>query len=106
MMQGRTWQGRSSSKKRRSRSLLIWLKALREEVTTDTISVEIVNQLRGQISERFIRECLHEKYKQKVRVDNARKQKQGPKKDKEIDKLAVLPPLNPMKRLRKTKRQR
>jgi hypothetical protein len=29
-----------------------------------------------------------------VRVDNARKQKQRPKKDKKIDKLAAVTPLN------------
>jgi hypothetical protein len=62
------------------------------KIRTDTICVEIVNQLRGQVSDRFIRECLDEKYKQKVRVENARKQQS--KKDKETDKLAAVTPLN------------
>ena len=55
-------------------------KNLEGKIPTDTISMEIVNQLRGQVSERFIHECLDEKYKQKVRVDNARKQKQQKKR--------------------------
>ena len=67
-------------------------KNLEGKIRTDTICVEIVNQLRGQVSERFIRECLDEKYKEKVRVENARKQR--PKKDKETDKLAAVTPLN------------
>jgi hypothetical protein len=67
-------------------------KSLEEKkITTDTISVEIVNQLRGQVSERFIRECLPEKYKQKVRVDNAKKQQKGRQKERN---LAAVTPLN------------
>jgi hypothetical protein len=49
-------------------------KDLEGKIATDTISIEIVNQLRGRVSERHIRECLDEKYKQKHRVENARKQ--------------------------------
>lgn len=54
--------------------------------------MEIVNQLRGQVTDRFVRECLDEKYKQKTREENARKQQS--KKGKEIDKLAEVTPLN------------
>jgi hypothetical protein len=61
---------------------------------TDTICIEIVNQLRGKISERFIRECLDEKYKQKIRAENAKKQKQQEKEYKISDKLAAVTPLN------------
>ncbi|MER5175699.1 MAG: hypothetical protein ABJB76_05190, partial [Candidatus Nitrosocosmicus sp.] len=70
-------------------------KNLEGKIRTDTISMEIVNQLRGQVSERFIHECLDEKYKQKVRVENARKQqKQRQEERKVIDKLAAVTPLN------------
>jgi hypothetical protein len=48
---------------------------LEGKIPTDTISIEIVNQLRGSVSERFIHECLDEKYKQKHKVENAKKQK-------------------------------
>ena len=50
-------------------------KDLEGKIATDTISIEIVVQLRGKVSERFIHNCLEEKYKQKRRVENARKQK-------------------------------
>ncbi len=65
------------------------------KIKDEDISKEIVHHLSDQVSERFIRECLPEKYKQKYRVKNAKKQKQ--KKDIKIDeKLAVPPtPLNP-----------
>ncbi len=69
-------------------------KDLDGKIPTDTISAEIVTQLHDQVSERFIHECLDEKYKQKSRVDNARKQKKEPKEPQVISKLAALPPLN------------
>jgi hypothetical protein len=69
-------------------------KNLEGKIPTDTISIKIVNQLRDQVSERFIHECLDEKYKQKSRVENARKQKKRPKEPKVINKLAALSPLN------------
>jgi hypothetical protein len=50
-------------------------KDLEGKVPTDTISIEIVNQPRGRVSERFIHECLDDKYKQKYRVENAKKRK-------------------------------
>jgi hypothetical protein len=50
-------------------------KDLEGKIPTDTICMEIVTQLRGQVSGGFVRECLDEKYKQKHRVKNARKQK-------------------------------
>jgi hypothetical protein len=67
-------------------------KDLEGKIPTDTICIEIVNQLRGRISERFIRECLEEKYKQRSRVENARRQKLQEQQDNE--NLAALPPLN------------
>lgn len=57
------------------------------KIQTDTICIEIVNQLREKVSERFVRQCLDEKYKQKSRVHNAKKQKS-------VDIVAALPPLN------------
>ena len=47
-------------------------KDLEGKVPTHTISIEIVNQLRGRVSERFIHECLDDKYKQKYRAENAK----------------------------------
>jgi hypothetical protein len=69
---------------------------LEGKIPTDTISIEIVNQLRGKVSERFIHNCLDEKYKQKSQVENARKQKKKKKKQEGVDveNLAVLSPPN------------
>jgi len=50
-------------------------KDLEGKVPTDTISIEIVNQLRGRVSERFVHICLDNKYKQKYRAENAKKRK-------------------------------
>ncbi|MGA7043859.1 MAG: hypothetical protein WBY71_09345, partial [Nitrososphaeraceae archaeon] len=50
-------------------------KDLEGQIPTDTISIEIVTQLHGKVSERFIHECLDEKYKQQHRIENAKKQK-------------------------------
>lgn len=50
-------------------------KDLEGKIPTDTIATEIIHQLRGKVSERFIHECLDEKYKRKHRVDNGKKQK-------------------------------
>lgn len=66
---------------------------LEGKIATDTISIEIVNQLRGQVHEGFVRECLPEKYKQKYRVKNARKQKRQ-LESKVNDKLAKVTTLN------------
>jgi hypothetical protein len=67
---------------------------LEGKIPTDTISIEIVNQLRGRVSERFIHECLDEKYKQKHLVDNAKKQKRQQDRQDGNENLAALPPLN------------
>jgi hypothetical protein len=50
-------------------------KHLEGMIQRDTICIEIVNQLRGRVSEHFIRECLEDKYKQPQKMQNARKQK-------------------------------
>ncbi len=71
-------------------------KNLEGKIATDTICMEIVNQLRGQVHERFVRECLDEKYKQKPRMENARKQKKQKQVEnkEDVDKLAAVTPLN------------
>jgi hypothetical protein len=68
-------------------------KSLEGKIPTDTICIEITNRLRGRVSDRFIRQCLDEKYKQEGPVNNAKKQKNPEQKDKAIDKLAVVTPL-------------
>jgi hypothetical protein len=68
-------------------------KNLEGKIPTDTICMEITNHLSGRVSDRFVRECLDERYKNKVHVDIAKMQKNHSLKDKVIDKLAVLPPL-------------
>ncbi len=74
--------------------------ALEGKISIDSICIEIVNKLRGQVSDRFIRESLDEKYKQKIRVDNAKKQikNNNALKDdynKVIAPLAEITPLKP-----------
>src|SRR5689334_12373266 len=48
---------------------------LEGKIPSDTIAMEIVIQLRDIVSVRLIRECLDDKYKQKYRSENAKKQK-------------------------------
>src|SRR3954451_8313854 len=67
-------------------------KKLEGKIPTDTISIEIVNQLCGSVSERFVRECLPEKYKQKHKIENAKKQKK--QKQEENNNLAAVTPLD------------
>ena len=67
-------------------------KKLEEKIRIDTICIEIVTQLHGDVSERFIRECLPEKYKQKHKVENAKKQKR--KQREEYNNLAAETPLD------------
>jgi hypothetical protein len=70
-------------------------KHLEGMIQRDTICIEIVNQLRGRVSERFIRECLEDKYKQPQKMQNARKQKKKLSQEQGRDKsLAALAPLN------------
>ena len=66
-------------------------KDLEGKIATDAICNEIVHQLHGKkISPRTIRKCLDEKYKEKHRVENARKQKRH---ENTVD-LAASVPLN------------
>jgi hypothetical protein len=71
-------------------------KKLEGKIPTDTICIEIVTQLKGptpeKVSERFIRECLDEKYKQKHKVENAKKKKK--QKQEENNNLAAETPLD------------
>jgi hypothetical protein len=75
-------------------------KDLEGKVPTDTISIEIVNQPRGRVSERFIHECLDDKYKQKYRVENAKKRKNKEEEKGNEQNLAAVALLN-----RETKRK-
>ena len=47
---------------------------LEQEYPKNTICIEIVNQLRGLVSESFIRKCLYQKYKDTRRSQNAKQQ--------------------------------
>jgi hypothetical protein len=69
-------------------------KDLEGKVPTDTVSIEIVNQLRGRVSERFIHECLDDKYKQKYRVENAKKRRNKEEKGNQEKNLAAVTLLN------------
>ena len=64
-------------------------KDLEGNIPTDSICNEIVHQLHGKASPRLIRVCLDEKYKEKHRVANARKQK----RKESIEDLAASVPL-------------
>ena len=76
-------------------------KDLEGKVPTHTISIEIVNQLRGRVSERFIHECLDDKYKQKYRAENAKKRRnKEEEKGNQEKNLAAVALLN-----RETKRK-
>jgi hypothetical protein len=55
--------------------ILDWARKLEDEVPMDTICMELCRRLRGQVSASFIRQCLDEKYKQEVRVRNAKRQR-------------------------------
>ncbi len=66
-------------------------KSLEGKIATDTIYMEITNQLRGQVNERTVRAYLDKKYKQKPEVENATKQM---KRQQEPDRLAALSLLN------------
>lgn len=68
---------------------------LERKIRPETICIEIINQLRGRVSERFIRECLEDKYKQQFRVENAKKQKALYKAEESCENLAALTPLKP-----------
>src|SRR5947209_687615 len=68
-------------------------KDLEGKIPMNGICNEIVHQLRGKkVSERTIRNCLDEKYKENYRVKNARKQKR--KCHENTEDLAALMPLN------------
>ena len=84
----------AQAKKEKKQIVKDLAKDLEGQIPTDTISIEIVTQLHGKVSERFIHECLDEKYKQKHLVDNAKKQKRQPEEQDGNENLAALPPLN------------
>ena len=78
------------AKKEKKQVIIQLAKDLDGKIPTDTISIEIVNQLRGKVSERFIRKCLDEKYKQNHRAENARKQRKRQQQECNENHLAAL----------------
>lgn len=60
-------------------------KKLEDKIPTNTIALKLTSLLHGLVSERYIRECLEDKYKQEYRALNAKKQVS--------EKLAELAPL-------------
>jgi len=63
------------AKKEKTQIVQDLAKALEGKIPTDRICIEITDRLRNKVSERLIHSCLDEKYKQKRRVENARKRK-------------------------------
>jgi myosin heavy subunit len=80
----------TNAKKEKTRIVQGLAKDLEGKIPIDRIAVEIVHQLRHKVSERLIHDCLDEKYKQKHRVENARKQR----KNQSAEDLAAMVPLN------------
>src|SRR5215472_5692083 len=65
----------SDAKEKKTQIVKDLAKDLEGKIRTDSIFTEIVHQLHGKVSEKLIRRCLDEKYKETHRVKNARKQK-------------------------------
>jgi hypothetical protein len=84
----------NNSKQQKKQVIKDLAKSLEEKIQTDIICIEITNQLRGQVSDSFIRQSLDEKYKQKSRVENARKQEKQQTSTVNSD-LAAVTTLNP-----------
>jgi hypothetical protein len=87
-----------NSKQQKKQVIKDLAKRLEDKIQADTICIEITNQLRGQVSDSFVRQCLDDKYKQSHRVENAKKQnkKQNPfgEYKENVEDLASLPTLN------------
>jgi actin-related protein len=66
---------------------------LEGKIPIETICIEIVNQLRSKVSERFIRECLEDRYKQQDKAENAKKQKERHKSKESYESVAAHTPL-------------
>ena len=66
---------------------------LEGKIRLETICKEIINQLHGRVSERFIRKCLEDKYKQQFRAENAKKQKKTLQAEESNQNLAATMPL-------------
>ncbi len=84
----------ANARKQKRQIVVDLARSLEGKVATESICMEIINQLRGQVRERTIRACLDEKYKQKTRMENARKQKRQTEETDLEDNLAALMPLN------------
>ncbi len=64
----------SESKGKKKKIIQDSAAALEGRLREDTIAMVLVHGLKGVVSERSIHQCLPEKYKQKYRVNNAKKQ--------------------------------
>jgi hypothetical protein len=72
-------------------------KSLEGKIPIDSICIEITNQLKGKVSESFVRQCLDDKYKQSYRARNGKKQNNKQTSDKRtenVEKLASVTTLN------------
>jgi hypothetical protein len=68
----------NNSKQQKKQVVKDLAKRLEGKIPIDSICIEITNQLRGRISESFVRQCLDDKYKQRHRSDNAKKRYKEP----------------------------
>ena len=64
----------ANSKRQKKQIIIELAKNLEGKIPSNTISIEIVNQLRGLVSESFIHKCLDIKYKDNRRSQNAKQQ--------------------------------
>jgi hypothetical protein len=83
----------SQAKKEKKQVIKETAKQLEGKIPLESISIEIVNQLRGRVSERLVHQSLDEKYKKKYRVENALRKKEKKKKEKK-ESLAAISLLN------------
>jgi hypothetical protein len=87
----------ADAEKEKTQIVLELAASLEGKIPTNSICNEIVHQLRKKVHERTIRNCLDEKYKEKHRVENARKQKR-----KRHEDLAASVPLEPKQQIAAT----
>ncbi len=87
----------NNSKQQKKQAIKDLAKSLEGKIPNNSIYIEITNQLRGRVSESFVRPCLDDKYKQSYRVQNANKQNKKQTHDDskdEVEKLASVASLN------------
>jgi hypothetical protein len=80
----------SQAKKEKKQVIRELAKQLKGKIPLESISIEIVNQLRGRVSERLVHLSLDEKYKKKYRIENALRKKEKKEKEKKESLAALL----------------